>query len=111
MLKEREQWPSTRLAALQLTFIPSKMEDEGSLADGVTAFYVSGNFANCLAGCKGLVDQEGKGQVALVKSGEPVYTSEGSTLRVYPVPEARRGFLDRLRTQIRNARQKSISRP
>ncbi|KAJ3809166.1 hypothetical protein EV368DRAFT_86751 [Lentinula lateritia] len=78
MLKEKEQWPPTSLAALKLTFIPSRMEDEGSPADGVTTFYVSGNFANCLAGCKGLVDQEGKGQAALVTSGEPVYTSEGS---------------------------------
>ncbi|KAJ4475908.1 hypothetical protein C8J55DRAFT_121379 [Lentinula edodes] len=78
MLKEKEQWPPTRLAALELKFMPGKMENEGSSADGVTAFYVSGNFANCLAGCKGLVDQEGKGQVALVSSGEPVYTSEGS---------------------------------
>lgn len=76
MLKEKEQWPPTCLAALKLKFMPG--ENEGSSADSVTAFYVSGNFANCLAGCKDLVDQEGKGQVALVSSGEPVYTSKGS---------------------------------
>ncbi|KAJ4474842.1 hypothetical protein J3R30DRAFT_3406041 [Lentinula aciculospora] len=70
----------------KLQFIPiSENVDTLKAEDGTTAFYINSNHGDCQPGCKGLVDQSGKGQIALVRSGNSVFTSEGSNLRVFPI--------------------------